>query len=131
METVMAERSKFVLIALAITLFLSQATALYACWIPMPAMQKMAMGDAAMTVNMQPVSIQQGNVRASCCQLSVANAPPVSLLRVQEHGTTSLATTSSTSILEVPSGAVRAKPAKTQPRRSGSSLQSTLCIFLI
>jgi hypothetical protein len=131
MQAVMAERSKFVPIALAITLFVSRAAALYACGIPMPAMQEMAMGDAAMTVNVQPVSIQQGNVPASCCQLSAANAPPVSVPRVQEYGATDLATTSSTSILEVPSAAVRAKPAKTQPRRSGSSLQSTLCIFLI
>ena len=49
----MAGRSKFVSIALAITLFTSQMAALSACWIPMPAMQEMAMGDAGMTANMR------------------------------------------------------------------------------
>lgn len=126
----MAERSKFASIALGITLFISQAAAVSACWIPMPAMQEMAMGDAGMTANM-PVSIQHGPVSGSCCQLSGANAPPVSVPRVPEDGPAGLATTSGTSVLEVPPAAVRAEPAKVQPRGYGSSLQATLCVFLI
>jgi len=89
------------------------------------------MGDARITGDMSPVSLQRGPVSGSCCQLSAANAPSASMPRVQEDGATSLATTSSTSKLEVSPVAPRAEPAKAQPRGSGSSLQSNLCVFLI
>jgi hypothetical protein len=126
----MTGRFKSVSIALAITLFVS-AAALSACWIPTPAMQEMTMGDAGMTASMSPVSLQQGTAGGSCCQLSAVHAPPASLPRVPEDGATSLATTLSTSNLEVSPVALRTEPAKAQPRGSGSALQSTLCVFLI
>jgi hypothetical protein len=126
----MAGRSTFVSIAMAITLFTSQMAALSACWIPMPAMQEIAMGDPGMTANMA-VGIQQGPVSGSCCELSAANAPSVAVPRVPEYGVTRLATTSNTSSLEAPPTAVRAEPAKAPPRGPGSSLQATFCVFLI
>jgi hypothetical protein len=131
MQTVMAERSKFVSFALAITLFVFPVTALSVCRIPMPAMQEMAMGDAGMTANMPPVSIQKGLVRGSCCDLSAANSPAVSVPRAPEYGATSMATTSSTSVLKTPPMAFRAEPARGQPRSSGPSPQAILCVFLI
>ena len=125
----MAGRSKFVSV-LAVILFVSHAATLSACTIPMPAMQGMTMGKAGMTASMSPVSLQRGPVSGSCCQLSAVNAPPASMPRVPKDGATSLATTPSTSNLEVPPVALRAEPAKAQPRGSGSSLQSNLCVFL-
>lgn len=127
----MRGRFKFVSIALVITLFVSEASALSACWIPMSVMQEMAMGDAGMTASMSPVSLQWGAVSGSCCQLSAVNAPPAAVPRVPEDGATSLATTPSTSNLELPPVALRAEPAKAPPRGSGSALQSKLCVFLI
>ena len=128
----MRGRFKFVsIVALAITVFVLEAPALSACWIPMPVMQEMTMGDAGTTASMSPVILHRGPVSGSCCQLSAVNAPPASVPRVQEDGATSLATTSSTSKLEVSPVAPRAEPAKAHPRGSGSSLQSNLCVFLI
>jgi hypothetical protein len=127
---VMALRSKFVSIALAMTLFVLPVATLAACWIPMPAMQEMAMGGARMSANRPPVSIQQGPASGSCCQLSAANAPPVSLPRAPEHVASSMAKTSSTSVLQVPLF-IRTEPAKIHPRGSGASLQARLCVFLI
>ena len=127
----MTGRFTFVSIALAITLFVSEATAPSACWIPMPVMQEMTMGDAGMTGGMSPVSLRRGPVSGSCCQLSAVNAPSASMPRVQEDGATRLATRSRTSKLEVSPVAPRAEPAKAQSRGSGSSLQSNLCVLLI
>ena len=126
----MRGRFNFVSIALVITLFGSQAAALSDCSIPMLAMQEMEMGDAGMTARMSPVSLQRRPVSSSCCQLSAANAPPASVPRVPEDRATSLAITPSTSDLEISSVTLRAKPAKAQPRGSGSALQSNLCVFL-
>ena len=89
------------------------------------------MGDAGMTGGMSPVSLQRASVSGSCCRLSAVSAPSASMPRVQEDGATSLAATSSTSKLEVSPVAPRAEPAKAQPRGSGSSLQSNLCVFLV
>jgi hypothetical protein len=131
----MAGRSKFVSIALAITLLVLPVAALSACWIPMPAMQEMAMGDAGMTTtSMPPVNIQQVPISGSCCELSAADAPPVSVPRAPARGATNMATTAGTSVLEVPPTAIKAEPSKAQPcgsGSSGSSLQATLCVFLI
>ena len=127
----MRGRFNFVSIALAITLFGSQASALSACWMPMPVMHEMTMGDAGMTASMSPVSLERGPVSSSCCHLSAVNAPPASVPRVPEDGATGLATTPSTSDLEISPVALRAAPARAQPPRSGSSLQSDLCVFLI
>jgi hypothetical protein len=124
----MMGRSKFVLMALVVVLFVSQAAALPACWTPM--LQEMAMGDAGMTANMQPIGIQQGPVSGSCCQLSAANSAPVLVPRAPEYGETSMATTSTTLVLDVPRVAIIADPAKAQLRGSGSS-RATLCVFLI
>ena len=131
MQTVMTGRFKFLSIALAITLFVSEAAAFSACCIPMPVMQEMTMGNAGMTANMPPVSLQQGPVIGSCCQMSAANVPPVSVPRAPEYGATNMATTPSTLVIDVPRMALSAEPAKAQPRGSGSSLQTTLCVFLI
>ena len=87
------------------------------------------MGDAGMTGGMSPVSLQRASVSGSCCRL--VSGPSASMPRVQEDAATSLAATSSTSKLEVSPVAPRAEPAKAQPRGSGSSLQSNLCVFLI
>jgi hypothetical protein len=129
MQTVMVERSKFVSIALAIMMFLSQAAAHSACWIPMPAMQEM--GDAGMTASMPPAGIQQGQVIGSCCQLSAATSPSLSVSRAPEYGASSEATTSNTSILAVLDMAISVKRANARPRALRSSLQSTLCVFMI
>jgi hypothetical protein len=126
----MVGRFKFVCIALVMTLLVLPVAALSACWIPMPATQEMAMGDAGMTANM-PVSIQQGPASGSCCQLSAADAPPVSVPRAPERGVTNMATTGGASVLEVPPTAIKAELSKAQSRGSGSSLQATLCVFLI
>jgi hypothetical protein len=128
----MAVRSKFVSIGLAITLLVLPVAALSVCWIPMPAMQETAMRDAGMTTtSMPPVSIQQVPMSGSCCELSAADAPPVSVPQAPERGATNMATTAGTSVLEVPPTAIKAEPSKAQPRGSGSSLQATLCVFLI
>jgi len=130
MWAVMAGRSKVVSIALAITMFVSPVAALSACWIPMPAVHEMAMGDAGMTANML-VGIQEGPANGSCCQVLAATAPGAAVPRVPEHGATTLATASSTSILDGPPADVGAEPAKATPRGPGSSLQATFCVFLI
>jgi len=88
------------------------------------------MGDAGTTTNTQPVGIQQGLVSGSCCQLSAANSASVSMPRAPEYGATSMATTSSTLVLDVPRIAIIADPEKAQLRGSGSS-RATLCVFLI
>lgn len=126
----MTGRSKFVSMALAVVLFVSLAAALPACWIPMPTMQEMAMGDAGMTANTQPIGIQQGPVSGSCCQLAAANSAFVLVPRAPEYGATSMATTSSTLVLDVPRVAIIADIAKAQLRGSRSS-RATLCVFLI
>jgi hypothetical protein len=121
---------KFVSIAMVVTLFVSQATALSACRIPMPAMQEMAMGDAGMTAN-TAAGIQQGPASGSCCELSAANAAVAAAPRVPEYGVTRLGTISNASILEPPPAPVRSAPAKAPLRGQASSLQATLCVFLI
>jgi hypothetical protein len=126
----MAGRFKFVCVAMVVTLFVSQGAALSACWIPMPAMQKIAMGDAGMTAN-TAVGIQQGLASGSCCELSAANAAVAAAPRAPEYGVARLATTSNTSILKAPPAPVRSAPAKSPPRGLGSSLHATLCVFLI
>jgi hypothetical protein len=126
----MAWRFKFVCIALLITPLVLPVATLSACWLPMPAMQGMAMGDAGMTANM-PISIQQGPTIASCCQLSAVSAPPASVPRAPEYGATGLTTTLSTSVLEVRPADTTAERVKAQPRGTRPSLQATLCVFLI
>ena len=127
----MAGRFKFVSIALVIILFTSEVPALSTCWMAMPVMQEMTMGDEGMTASMSPVSLQRGPVGDSCCQVSAANVLPASMPRGPEDEATSLATTPSTSHLEASPVALRVEPAKAQPRGSGSSLQSNLCVFMI
>lgn len=127
----MTGRCKFVSMALAVMLFVSQACALSACWIPMPTMQEMAMGETGMIANMQPIVIQRGPASSSCCEISAANSPPVSLTRATEYSATSKTQTSGTSVLDVPGKAVSAEPTKAYLRGSGCSPQASLCVFLI
>ena len=61
----MAGRFKFVSVALMITLFASEVAALSACWIPMPTMQEMTMGDEGLTASMSPSQSAAGNQRVT------------------------------------------------------------------
>ena len=126
----MAGQSKFVSIGLAITLLVLTVAAMFACWIPMPAMSEMAMGDAGST-NTPLVSIEGGPVSSSCCGLSAANSPPFSVPQAPENGAASMAKTASTPFLDAPARATRTEAARAQLRGSGSSLQASLCTFLI
>jgi hypothetical protein len=124
----MAERFKFVSIVLGMTLFISQAAAVSACWIPMLAMHEMAMDDAGMRANVPSVNVQQGPASNSCCEVSAAKVPAVSMPPAPERGATNTATPA-TLAFEVPPTARNAE-AKAQPRGSGS-FRATLCVFLI
>jgi hypothetical protein len=126
----MAGRSNFVSIGLVITLFILPVGALSGCWIQMPAMRETAMGDAGMTTIMPPVSIQQVTVSGSCCELSAADTPPISVPRAPERGATDRATNVGTFVFEVPPAFTKAQ-LKAPPCGYGSSLQAALCVFLI
>ena len=116
---------------MATLLFVLPLAALSACSIPMPAMQQMTMDGAGMVANMPPVGIQLGPLNASCCHLSAAIAPAVSVVGPPESGATSIVTVSGSLVLAVRTVVTRAESADAQPRGSGSSLQAVLCIFLI
>jgi hypothetical protein len=131
LQNIMTRRSKLVSVSMATLLFVLPLAGLSACSIPMPAMRSMTIDGSDMAVGMPPVSIQQGPLNASCCQLSVALTSPVSVVGPPERGATSIVTMSSPMAPTVRPVAARAEFAGAQPRGSGRSLQAVLCVFLI
>lgn len=96
----------------------------------MPTMQGMEMNDAGMSMNMDPVSIQQDR-NASCCELSAPKAQPVSTARVPDYGNATFAAISNSSFLDIRPLFIGPQAAGSLSRRSGPSLQVVLCVFLI
>jgi hypothetical protein len=131
LQNVMTLRSKLVSVSMATLLFVLPLAGLSACSIPMPARLQMAMDGSGMVASMPPVGIQFGASDPSCCQLSAAIAPPVSVVGPPESGATSILPISAPSVLTVGPEVALAESAGVQPRGSGRSLQSVLCVFLI
>ena len=127
----MTRRFKLVSIALATVLFALPLAALSACATPMPAAPSMAMDGSEMAASMPPVSIQMGAWNASCCHVSPATASPISVVGPPQRGAISIVMLLGSEAPTVKPVAARMESVGSQPRDSGRSLQSVLCVFLI
>jgi hypothetical protein len=127
----MTWRSKFVPVALAITLLALPVIALSACWIPMTPKQEMAMvmNGSKMVASAPLVNVQLGTLGLSCCQIYAAGIPPAVVSRTSKDERASAALASRRMAVYVPPAIVAAESPNTQLRSSPH--QAVLCVFLI